>query len=312
MLQQLLFTIGAGIASAVFFFIPVKGSALALFLGVLAPLPLLIVALGNGLRSAAVAALVGAALIAAVLTPWLSLTYVAFIVTPAVVVAWFALTSRPDTGLGGCLAAIVGVTVAADWVAIIVAGFGYESFEAAVSDLSARFVPLIEALFRQMESMPAGVNARDFARLLVYALAPFMAIWGVFTLALNLWLAGRVVHLSARLPRPWPDIPRELGLPQRAGFVLAVFVGVAFAMPGAWRIFAATVAAGIAAALALQGLAVFHFRTRGAPARGGILFGLYGAMLIVFPWPLLFAAAVGLVDLFHPLRGGKPVSPANT
>ena len=312
MLNQLLFTVGAGVASAVFFFIPVKGSALALFLGVLAPLPLLIVALGNGLRSVVVAAMIGAALIAMVLTPWLSLTFLGFIATPAIVVAWFALTARPEAGLRACLGAIVGVTVAADCVAVVVAGLSYDSFDAAVADLSARFVPLVEALFSQLESLPAGFNAGDFARVLVYALAPFMAVWGVFTLAVNLWLAGRVAHLSARLPRPWPDIPRELGLSPRAGFALAVFLGFALAVPGVWRIFAATVAAGIAAALSLQGLAVLHFRTRGAPGRGGILFALYTATLVVFPWPLALTTALGLVDLFHPLRKSKPVPPANT
>ena len=308
MLQQLLITIGAGVASAVFFFIPAKGSALALALGVFAPLPLLIVALGYGARSFVIAGLIGAALVAATLSPWLGFVFLAFIALPAAAAANRSLTGGPGAGL----AAAAGATIVADWLAIVIAGAGYESFDAAVADLSGRFQPLVTQLFARMESVPGDVSAADFSTLLVYMVAPAMAAWGVFTLAVNLWLAARIVQVSGLLPRPWPDIPASLALPSRAGVALALVLGVALFSSGATRIFAATAASGLVAALAMQGLAVLHFRTRGAPARGGMLVAAYGATVVVFPWPLLVAAFIGLADLFHPLRRGLSVPPPDS
>ena len=112
MLYQLAIAIGSGLASAVLFLVPAKGSMAALFIGVLAPLPLMIATLGFGPRSAGLAAVTGTVTIAAVLHPYLAGAFAFSVVVPAILLGWqtqrrSAVTgarSRPF-GAGGVLSA---------------------------------------------------------------------------------------------------------------------------------------------------------------------------------------------------------------
>ena len=61
MLQQIIMALGAGLASAILFVVPAKGSALAFALGLIAPLPLMIAAIGQGERIGAATGVLGAA-----------------------------------------------------------------------------------------------------------------------------------------------------------------------------------------------------------------------------------------------------------
>ncbi len=310
MIQQLLITLGAGVASAVFFFLPAKGSFLALAIGIFAPLPLLIVALGYGRRSGVLAGLVGVALIAMVLQYLVALAYILSVAAPALILNHVA-RSEPDApgyNVSRLLVWIVGLTVAIDWMSILVVGFSYPSYDAAIEDLAARFAPVLSAALERAGSVAGVSNALDLSAMLVVAMAPVMAMWGVFAFALNAWLAGRIVQISGLLAKPWQDIPATLALPRGAIVTLAVFCALAL-LPGAVRVFAATAAAAIGAALAMQGLAVLHQLTRGHPARVGMLVAQYGATLVVFPWPLFLAAGIGLFDLFRPLRPRGSRSP---
>lgn len=304
MLQQILITLGSGVASAVFFFLPAKGSLLALAVGVFAPLPMLIVALGYGRRSGAIAAAVGAALITAALHKWLALAFVVSVALPSLLIG-FAVQKSPAGSLARIFAAIVALTIAVDWISVCLVGWSYDSFDAAVADLTGRILPVVTALFARMETVPGGIDAPAFAHWMVFAIAPAMAVWGVLALSLNLWLAARIVQISGRLPQPWPDIPAGLGLPRICAALLALACALSLA-PGAIRIFASTAAAGLAAAMALQGLAILHFRTRGMASRGAMLTAVYGTALVVFPWPLVLLSSLGFADLIRPLRFAGP------
>ena len=319
MMQQILITLGAGVASAVFFFIPVKGSMLAMFVGIFAPLPLMIVTTGYGLRAGVIASAVGVALIALVLHPYVAGAYLVSVAGPAlalVAVAHMASPANADNSfppypLASLLMWIVGLTTLIDWIGIAFVGWSYESFDAALADLSARFAPLVAAVMERSGAFPAGASALDLASMIVMAMAPVMAVWGVLGLALNLWLAGRIVRISGQLPRPWPDIPLSLGLPQWSVLALALALCVAL-LPGVTRVFAATLAAALGGALALQGLAIVHYLTRGLGARTGLLFALYAVTLLLFPWPLIAAAGLGLSDFALALRARKSRLPTST
>ena len=303
MFQQLLITLGSGVASAVFFFIPIKGSYLALVMGLFAPLPLMIVSLGFGIRAGVIAAFLGALLVAIMLHYWLALAFVLSVALPAVLLSHVVQNASGASQINApapfivetLLAWIAGVTIALDWFGILSIGLRYPTFDAAVEDLAARFAPLVAAVFERSSAFNE-INVQEFAGTLVLAMGPVMAIWGVFALALNFWLAGRVVQISGRLARPWPDVTARLGLPRSALIIFVLTIGLAL-LPGAIRVFAATAAAGIAAVLALQGLAIVHWRTRGNPARVGILTAVYGATLFIFPWPLVLLAGLGFADL---------------
>ncbi len=314
MLQQILITLGAGVASAVFFLLPLKGGLLASFFVLIAALPLLIVGLGFGARAAAMACASGAALIAYALAGSVAVGYLLSVVTPAMGVALLvqrAAKAGRGVSLPHLLATLVALTTAIDWLALVMVGWAYPSFAAALDGVANQLLPLVTVLLDRTNLAPASISAEEIARMMVMLAGPMMAVWGVLSLAFNVWLAGRIVQVSGRLSQPWPDIPAGLGLPRSAGPVLASAVALMFA-PDAVRLFAVTFAAAIAAALALQGLAILHYLSRGVGARVGVLGGLYAATLLMFPWPLVFAAGLGLAEFLVPLRRKRGLDTRNT
>ena len=173
---------------------------------------------------------------------------------------------------------------------------------------SSRFEPLISAVFART-GVPGGATAKEFSATLVLAMGPVMAAWGVFALALNCWIAGWVTLLSGRLARPWPDVARHLGLPRWTIMVFALLFALTLST-GAIRLLAMTAAAALGAALALVGLAILHWRSRGSPARAGILIATYGACILVFPWPLVLLAGLGFAELATPNGLRPPANPS--
>jgi hypothetical protein len=116
----------------------------------------------------------------------------------------------------------------------------------------------------------------------------------------NLWLAGRIVEMSGRLKRPWPQLtaitfPPAVSIALLATFVLSFFSGLIGMIAG---IFALT----LLCAYAILGLAVLHSITTGMTSRGFVLAGVY-ALIAVFAWPLLLMTLLGLIDAWFDLRG---------
>jgi hypothetical protein len=314
MMQRILVTIAAGLAAAVLFIIPIKGTLLAMAIAFFAPLPILITALGFGHVTGLGAGLLGTMLIALLLHPLYGATFAATLALPSWWLAWLAQRSRPAQDapeaivyypLGRLLAWIAAIAGATALVLIggIAATFG--SYAAAVQSLSAKLAPLLLDTFGQNGDLPGDLPAKSFAALIVLAMPPAMAAWSVVTFSLNLWLAGRVVLISQRLPRPWADVPANLRLPRLCLGVLALAL-VGCLLPGVARIASASVAAAAGAAFALQGLAAIHAATRGSSARAPLLGGLYAMVFALMPWPLVLTAFVGIADALRPFRGRNP------
>ena len=116
---------------------------------------------------------------------------------------------------------------------------------------------------------------------------------------LNLWLAGRVVLISGRLRRPWPDIP-AMTLPRFALALLAAALLGAL-LPGLVGVAANILAAALLVVYGVLGLAVMHMLTRGMTSRGLVLAAAYAALLI-FGWPILLASLLGIADSSLGLR----------
>jgi hypothetical protein len=308
MLQQLVMALGAGLASALLFVLPAKGSILAMVIGVVAPLPLMIAALGFGPRAGFLGVCTGTVTIALVLHPILAVVFLLSVAGPALLLSWIAVRSPEKPGIP--LAWIVVVTTLLGWAGIAVLGWRYPSYEAAVSDLAARLAPMFLTVFGSAEAIPGGLSANEFATYVVTGMAPIMAAWGVLGLALNLWLAARVVQISGLLMLPWPGLPARLRLPRGLfwGFGLAL---AACLLPGVYRIFAATAATAALTGFALHGLALVHAVTRGQGARTVILAAIYAVTVALFPWPLLIAAGLGLADAARPFRRGAGSAPSS-
>jgi hypothetical protein len=293
MIQLVLVGLGAGAAAALLFASVASGSIAAVVLFYLAPLPIAIAALGWGNLSGLIAAAVATTVVAV-------LSGIFFIAVPVIAfgawwlgyLAWLARPASNGGGDGGALewypvgrlvlwAALLGTLV----VAAAVPNFGtdQESLQAALRKTYERIL-------------------RDQALIdvLVVAVPPAAAVFSTITHLFNLWLAARIVRISGRLARPWPDLA-ALSLPPVSAGLLAAAIAGSF-LPDLVGVLFGAFAAGLLMAFAVLGFAVLHAITRGMSSRTIVLAGVYG-LTIVFGWPVLAMSLLGLAEIVLNIRG---------
>jgi hypothetical protein len=190
-------------------------------------------------------------------------------------------------------------------VIIAIPNFGTdkESFQAA---LRAAFEHAIEIQSRP--SGPAlGADMERVIDILVAAIPPAAAVLATIINVFNLWFAGRIVRVSGRLRRPWPDLS-ALTLPPTTLGLLAIAIAGTF-LPDLPGIAARIVAASLFMAYAILGFAVLHALTRDLSFRPVLLIATYGAV-IVLGWPVVAAAFLGLADAAFNIRARRGSSRA--
>ncbi|AWN41818.1 DUF2232 domain-containing protein [Methylobacterium durans] len=317
--------IGAGLVSALLFGVLLKATPLAIVLYLLAPLPILIVGLGWSHKAALVAAATGSIALALIVTPFLGLGFGAYLALPAWWLAYLALLGRPgaDGSLEwyptGRLLGWTAATAALAFVAIaVIASPNYETFHAQLRSMSASIVrvqpsrqPAPKSETAQPDqapaaggaeapSEPAGGQQAEVADALA-RIAPALATQGLaLLLTFYLWAAARIVQVSGRLPRPWPDIPSTV-MPRAVLGLLGASVLLGF-LPGYAGVLGTALAGSLSAAFALQGLAAFHDRSRGRAGRPALLFGLYLVLFVTQGIALFALTLFGIADTALNLR----------
>jgi hypothetical protein len=325
MVHILLIGLAAGAASALLFASVASGSLISILLFYLAPLPILIAAVGWSHVAGLTAALIAGGALAVVFG---GLFFIAFLIgvgLPAWWLGYLALLARPATTPGGDLewypvgglvvwAAILGACV----VTVIILTFGFDA-ETFRDGLRRAF----EQILRVQTDTPTGApitlpGLSDATRLIdvmVAIIPPTAAVLTTLTNLINLWLAGRIVKVSGRLHRPWPDLA-AMKFPSYAPIVLAVGLLASFAhvlagvvvrsaetaAPGLVGIIGGVFAASLLMAYGVLGFAVLHQITGRLNGRGFLLAGTYAAV-VVFGWPVLIMTALGLADSALDIRG---------
>jgi Predicted membrane protein (DUF2232) len=316
MMQNVLVGLGAGAAAAL---LVASGSLLSVFLFYLAPLPILIAALGWSHWSGLTAAVIASVCLGLAFGGLFFMTFLVGIAVPAWWLGYLALLARPTAGgevewyppgrlvlWAAALAALV----------VTVALFQVGSDEEAIRNgLKAG----IERVLRQETgiaadeplSFPGIAEPEHLVDLFVVVMPPVAAMASVLTLILNLWMAGRVVRLSGRLKRPWPDIP-AMTFPRYAPALLAAAAVISF-VPDIVGLVASLFAATMLVAFTMHGFAVLHVLTRGLPGRAAMLGGAY-VFVATLGWPALAAALLGVAESIFKWRAraagrGPPVAP---
>ena len=121
----------------------------------------------------------------------------------------------------------------------------------------------------------------------------------MMTLSLNLWLAAKIAAISGRLRRPWPEL-KTAAPPAMTLAALCVALALCFT-GGLLAIAAQIVAAALLMAYALTGFAVLHTVTLALKSRA-LWLGCAYAILMVFIWPVVAMAALGLADAVFGFR----------
>jgi hypothetical protein len=305
MMQIVLVGLGAGAASALLFASVASGSILATLLFYLAPLPILIAALGWNHRAGLIAGVTAAASLGAVLGLYFFAAFMAGVALPAWWLAYLAMLARPVGANGSTTLEWYPIGRLVLWAALIGAllvmvavphfGLDKETFQAGLRSTFERAIQL---------SMPAGApplppDTDRLIGLLVRAVPPAAAALVTLLSLFNLWFAARIVRVSGRLARPWPDLS-TLALPPLAPGLLALAIAGTF-LPDIAGILCGILAAGLLMAYAMLGFAVLHSITHGIDYRAVALAGAYAAV-VVFGWPVLAVSLLGLADSAFNIR----------
>ncbi|CAO4174036.1 DUF2232 domain-containing protein [Methylorubrum populi] len=317
---------GAGLVAALLFGVLLKATTLAILLYLLAPLPILIVGLGWSHRAALAAVVAGALALALFISPPLGLAFAAYLAVPAWWLAYLALLGRPGAEDAiewyptGRLLAWVAGTAALAFVAIaVIASPDYDTFRSQLSAMSRRVVQVQVQRGRipapaqtENKADSAGTPApqpgneapdsdsksNDLAGEVADALAtvaPGLAGQGLTVLfTFYLWAAARIVQISGRLLRPWPDLPSTM-MPRTALLVFGAALALAM-LPGYAGVLGIALIGAFSAAFALQGLAAFHDRSRGRPGRFALLAGLYVLLFLTQGVAMLALILFGIAD----------------
>jgi hypothetical protein len=315
--------VAAGCASALMFASIISGALISLLLFYLAPLPLMVAALGWG----PIAATIGGIVAALGLGAMFGLPYcIAFVVTVALPAWWLghlALLGRPLPNAGSGNGA-APATPALEWypigrILLWIAGFAILTTIAALLTLGADAETITGSLRRGLlrilgprDAATSGNTERWVDALAIIAPAA-AAIVAMMTLTLNLWLAGKITATSGRLHRPWPDL-KSAELPPMTLVALSVALAFCF-VGGIGALFAQITVTALLMAYAITGFAVLHTLTLALKSRAFWLSCTY-AIVVVFGWPVLAMVALGLADAVFGfrerfLRGRPPPLPAS-
>lgn len=307
MMQILLVAIGAGAASALLFASVATGSIAATLLFYLSSLPILIAAMGWS----HMAGLLGAALAAAGLGVSLGFTfffaYLFAVGLPAWWLGYLALLGRPVAANGsGSVMEWYPIGRLVLWCAVIgtlvitatVLNFGTDK-DTFQTEMRTAFERALRTQSDIKTPVPGSADVGRIIDILVVALPPAAAVLLTILNTLNLWLAARIVNLSGRLRRPWPDLS-AMTLPSIAPGLLAAAIAGSF-LPGLLGMLSGVLAASLFMAYAIMGFAVLHMITRGTNGRVFALVGAYGAVM-VFGWPILGMSMLGLAETAFNIR----------
>jgi len=305
MIAMLLIAIAAGAASALMFASIISGALISLLLFYLAPLPLMVAALGWGPLAASIGGIAAATALGAMFGLPYCLAFAVTVALPAWWLGHLAMLGRPVAS--GPAAEAVTTPPALEWypvgrLLIWIAGFALLTTFAALLTLGTDAATIVASMKRGLMRMlgPRATAESEGVIEAVVAISPIAAgMVTMITLTINLWLAALVTATSGRLARPWPDL-RNTVLPPMTLVALCIAIAFCF-VGGLLAIVAQITAAVLMMAFALTGFAVLHTVTLSLNNRAFWL-GFAYAIVIAFTWLILAMAALGIVETLFGLR----------
>jgi hypothetical protein len=306
MVQIILVAMGAGAAAALLFASVATGSLIATLLFYLASLPILIAAMGWSHLAGLLGALLAATGLGLALGFYFFVAFLFGVGLPAWWLGYLALLGRTVAANGSAggmewypvgrlvlWASIIGTLVIA--VAVLTFGFDKETFQ---NEIRSAFERAFKA--GGAPPIPGRTDIKRVIDILVVALPPAAAVLLTILNTFNLWLAARVVKVSGRLRRPWPDLS-SMTLPTITPGLLAAAIAGSF-LPDLPGMLAGVFAASLFMAYALMGLAVLHAITlQMGGGRVAMLIIAYFT-IVIFGWPILAMSLLGLAESAFNLR----------
>jgi Predicted membrane protein (DUF2232) len=310
MVQIALVGLGAGAASALLFASAASGSLLAVLLFNLAPLPVLIAALGWNHWAGLLAGFTAAICLGLFLSFHFFFAFLIGTALPAWWLSYLSMLARPVASNGSTTSlewypvgrlVLWAAIIAACLIAVATLNIGTDkaTFDAALRAAFEQALRIQAQLPADSTESPLGPDSERILNFLVSVILPGAAVLATVASIFNLWLAAHVVKVSGRLHRPWPDLS-SLTLPSFAPALVAGAIAGSF-LPDLPGVLSGVAAASLLTTYAIVGFAVLHTVTRGRPHRVLALASTY-AVVVVLVWPVLAMSLLGLADAAFNIR----------
>lgn len=309
--ENISISILGGLAAAVLFIVVARGGVGGLMLAHLAPLPIMIISLGYGVRHSASAALLATAILSVYPHPVVGMFHSLMVAGPAWL-ACYAASGAPrgkrdliTTDYAGWAAlgpaAIIALVVSL-W--LIVASISFGSLDEALNPIRARAYLILDEMVKKNNALEGQFDPVALSGSVAMAIPAFVASYAIIIHLVNLWIAGRLSLASGLLSRPWPDIADSFRLPKAVGGVFLSGLALClFSGPSAAIGYVLATSMGLI--LSFQGLAVAHARLRTRP-NGMILLAFMYFLVGLLGWPLVLFSLIGLADLIFDYRPRPP------
>ena len=148
-----------------------------------------------------------------------------------------------------------------------------------------------------------GIPGEEAVGHLATAASVFAGQGFTLVLAFYVWVSAKIVSVSGRLPRPWPDVPGVM-MPRTVLLGLAA-AAILANLGGFVGVFGLGLAGALTMAFTLQGLAAIHDMSRGRPGRLAILIGTYIIVLFSQGLVLFVLFLFGLADTAFGIRARR-------
>jgi hypothetical protein len=317
MIVTVLIAMAAGCASALMFASVISGALISVLLLYLAPLPLMVAALGWGPLCATIGGITAATVLGLVFGLPFCIAFAVAVALPAWWLGHLALLGRPVAAEGSA----ANDDTALEWYPVGRILFWIVIF--ATIAITALLLtmgtdgPTIKNTMRSawahlLESAGLALNDRGLDALVILAPAAATVVV-MMALTLNLWLAAKITATSGRLHRPWPDL-KSTALPPMT--LAALCVAIAFCFSGGLLAIVAQIATvALMIGYVLTGFAALHTLTLALKNRA-LWLGCVYLIVVAFIWAVLAIAVLGIADAVFGLRqrylrGRPPPLPAS-
>jgi len=317
MITTVFIALAAGCAAALMFASIISGTLISVLLLYLAPLPLMVAGIGWGPLCATIGGITAATVLGLIFGLPFCIGFAVAIALPAWWLGHLALLGRPlaagtapnsdDAAMewypvGRILLWVVSFVTITTTAIMLTMGSDGPTIHNTMRSAWAHLLEL------------AGVTLTDRRLDALVILAPAaVTLVMMIALTLNLWLAAKIAATSGRLHRPWPDL-KSTALPPLTLVALCAAIAFCFA-GGLLAIVAQIITIALMIAYALVGFAVLHTLTLALKSRA-LWLGCAYIIVVVFSWPILAIAILGVADTvfglrLRYLRGRPPPLPAS-
>lgn len=298
--KQWTIIVAGGALSAVVGALAAFGSFGGILLAYFCQLPLFLVGLSMGTTASAVAAAIAGSAVILMGGLFGALIFILFNAAPVVILVRQALLFRTDAegamewypaGLLAAAATAFGLAL----LALVFAGLGMTTagVEESVRQFLDQFAERLEITWRP--------GAREqFIATIAPILPGAIGLSWLMMLVVNGTLAQGLLLRFGRNLRPSPDFA-NMELPRWLPIAAAALVIGAVLLPGAPGLFARNAALIVSLPFFLVGLAVAHAVARRIAA-GPMLLILFYILMLLFGWPIVIVAFIGLVEQMTELR----------